>query len=513
MKKNVNYLFPYLGLIGIMSLIIILWITPLGPGVQPDSIVYLIGAKSLLAGKGFFNNGHLITHFPPLYSLFLAASNLFVNNLVQAARILTAILFGINAVLVALAVYLTTGRSFLTTTCAVLFFLVSAPLLSIHSYALSEPLFITFTLAFIILLSLYVQRPTLLLFITSSLSLGLAIITRYIGLAFLPVALLIVFVASRDQQPKRRFHDILIWAFLACMPFLILSIINLLIAGSASDRSFIYHPVSEFNYLSEIVDVGLKFIAPTSFPSWVWPAFIGLLAGLFIAQLEILSKLQRTEIDWRSMDVILPALCLLSSASYLIFLFVSLSFFDASTPVDARILSPILAVLIAGGFSAVWTVTHALLKKPMLWRFFLLIVLISISIKTPDAIRSAASIQENGMGYTSTQWRNSDTIAYIKTLSNDVKIYSNGSDVLGFYTENQSLTVPKKTIPTTLVANPTFSEEIGAMCKDILLNRGLLVYFDTIKGRWYLPTQKQVISVCKLSVLHRFADGIVYGEK
>ena len=204
MNKKINLLFPSLGLIGIAGLFLIIWITPHGSGVQPNSIVYINGAKNLLSGKGFSNNGNPITHFPPLYSIFLAITNLFVNNLVQAARILNAILFGINAELVTLAVYLATERRFLPAACALFFFLASAPLLEIHAWALSEALFITLSLVCIVLLSKYVIRPTFPLFIASSLSLGFALITRYIGLAFLPAALLIVYVGKGGQQIRAK---------------------------------------------------------------------------------------------------------------------------------------------------------------------------------------------------------------------------------------------------------------------------------------------------------------------
>ncbi len=511
MKKNFSFIFPYLGLIVITGFVLILWITPRGAGVQPDSIVYLNGTKSLLAGKGFLNRGNPITHFPPFYSLFLVAATLIVNNLLQAARYLNAILFGINLGLVALAVYLSTGRSFLNSTCAIIFFLVSEPLLEMHAWALSEPLFITLSLAGIILLSMYVIRPTLSLLIVSSLSLGLAVITRYISLAFLPAAIVVVFVGRGDQQPRRRFRDTLIWALLACAPIIVLSIINLVMTGAASDRSFVYHPASEFKYIGRIIGSGMNFIAPISLPSWVWPAFFGLLAGLFIAQLGIIFKLHLREIHWRSMGIVMAAACLLFIVGYLLFLFISLSLFDASTPIDDRLMSPIFVLLIVGGFPAIWTLAQSL-KKPMLWCFFLLFIILSISMKTPDAIRSAESIQKNGLGYTSIQWQEFETIAFVKSLAKDVKIYSNGSGVIGFLTENQALSVPKNKSPTTLLVNPSYTAEIGAMCKDIMENRAILVYFNTIK-RSYQATYQEVKSACKLSVVQRLADGIVYGMK
>ncbi|HEY9153407.1 MAG TPA: hypothetical protein VIN60_11010, partial [Anaerolineales bacterium] len=179
MKKHKGYLF--VGLVGIMAFALIIWITPYGAGVSPDSTIYIGAAKSLLAGKGFSINGEPIIFYPPLYALLLAAIGLLENNLVQAARILNAALFGINVCLIALAVYLITERDWMASGCATGLFLSSAPLLELHSYAWSEPLFITLTLASIILLSRYVTQPKLHYLVLSSLSLGLALTTRYIG--------------------------------------------------------------------------------------------------------------------------------------------------------------------------------------------------------------------------------------------------------------------------------------------------------------------------------------------
>jgi hypothetical protein len=511
MGKKFNLLFPYLGLIGMAGFVMILWITPRGPGIQPDSIVYLNGAKSLLAGKGFLNHGIPITHFPPLYSLTLAATNLAANNLLRAVRFLNAVLFGTNLVLAALGVYFSTERSWLTTTCAVIFFLASAPLVAIHAWALTEPLFITLTLVFVLLLSMYVNRPTLFLLIASALALGLAIITRYIGLAFIPAGLLIVFFGKQDQRLRRRFRDVLIWALPACAPLAILSIINKLSAGSTSDRSFVYHPISELQYLGGIIDNGLKFIAPVSLPAWVWPAFFGLLAGLLIGRLGLFSILHPKEIHWRSMGFLVPATCFMMLASYLFILYLSLSFFDASTPLDSRLLSPIFLLLMAGGFPAAWNLARYL-KKPVLWWSFLALIALSISMKTIDAIRSAESIRENGLGFTSTQWRQSESIMFVNSLGKDAKIYSNGADILGFLTGRQALSVPREKSPTTLIPNPDYTEELGIMCNDIVDNGAFLVYFNML-GRTYIPTQEEVKSACHLSVLENLADGKVYGLK
>ncbi len=86
-------------------------------------------------------------------------------------------------------------------------------------------------------------------------------------------------------------------------------------------------------------------------------------------------------------------------------------------------------------------------------------------------------IQNNGLGYTSKQWKNSETMKYIKLLPDNVKIYSNGADVLNFLTEKQSLSIPVKTFSNTMETNSLFNEQLDTVCKDITEREALLVYF------------------------------------
>ena len=480
-------------------------------GVSTDSITYINSAKSILSGKGFSINGKPLTHYPPLYPLLLAATGLFENNLIQVARLLNAILFGVNLVLLALADHFAAGRNFFTTTCAVFFFLSSAPILVLHSNAWSEPLFITLSLVCIILISMYAVRPTLNLLIFSSLSLGFAIVTRYIGIAFLPAALVIVSIGGDGQQLGRRFRDALIWIVLACAPLLILIARNIMMSGSAANRSFGFHPVSFSYYFNN-----LFFLRVSVYCSYLASGRgegndFGVACSFSHCSNNDSFKRPLRDINWRSIGIVMPVSCLLFSLSYLLFLIISISFLDASTPVDMRLLSPIFLTLTVGVFSAIWTVSQTP-KKPMVWWCFLLFVALSIAIKTPDAIRFASDIQKNGLGYTSRQWRDSESIAFAMLLAQDVRIYSNGPDILGFMTEKKCLSIPEKTSSRTMRANPHYNEEIEAMCKDIKEKRALLIYFNLINWRWDLPSQEELESTRQLPVLQRLTDGTVYGN-
>ena len=502
----------FLGILGIAAFVLIVWITPYGSGVNPNSVTYINLAKNILSGKGYSINAVPQTHFPPFYSMVLAATNLTTNNFVQAARILNAILFGINIGLIALAVYLTTGRHFLPALFATFFFLSSAPLLELHAGAYSEPLFISFSLASIILLRLYINNPKLSLLISASLFLGFAFITRYIGIAFLPAVLAIVLLSEAGPRFGRKVWNTIICLILSCVPLSIFFVRNILVAGSATDRMFFYHPLPLLRYVTKLWDVAIIYFAPIALPASVTLVAVGLLAAFLVTQILILFKRHGKNISWRSGVIIMPAACLLFSVSYLLFLYLSISFMDASTPVDVRILSPILCILIVGGFSAVWAVSKTL-QAPLLWWGFLLCAVLSILIKMPDAIQSAAALREYGFGYTSRLWQTSETVAFVKLQPEKMIIYTNGVDVLGFLTGKNTINVPYKTFPITMQTNSQYNKQMNEMCSQIEAKGALLVYLNQFSWRWYFPPLETIASSCKLPISHSFSDGIVFGNQ
>jgi hypothetical protein len=195
----------------------------------------------------------------------------------------------------------------------------------------------------------------------------------------------------------------------------------------------------------------------------------------------------------------------------MLFLFISISFFDAATPIDTRILSPVLSIMILGGFSAIWAITQ-ILDKPLVRLAFLLFLFLSLSVKTLDAIHLASIIQKNGLGYTARQWQESESIAFVRSTPNNAIIYSNGIDVISFLTGKQALSLPFKTSSNTQMDNDNFDEEIKSMCTNIVENGALLVYFKNITWRWYLPSQTEIETACDLPIRKHFRDGTVYGE-
>lgn len=500
-------------LFGIIAYLLMIWITPFGSGVSPDSTVYIGGAQNLLTGRGFSLNDNPITHFPPFYSLFLAIGGVLQSDFVQIARHLNAVIFGINAAMIALAVYLATKRNLAASIIAACFFLSSAPLLELHAWAWSEPLFITFTLSCILLLSRHIVQPDGRFFVASALSLALAITTRYAGLGFLPPALILLVIVSREKSIWSRFCAAFYWFILAITPLGIWLIRNMQAGGTATNRALVYVPADAFPYGYRIYTMLHSFFIPVPLPEGIRPLIAAIFIVVFIILFVFLSRRLRGYTEWRRMEVVLSGTSLLFAGGYIVFLFFSITFFDPSTPVDWRIFSPVLTILILGLFSGMWAISQGFEKSSVVHRVFLLFVLISILLKTPDAIRSARFIQQNGLGYTSGQWQQSESIAFVRSLPDDVEIYSNGNDVVEFLTGKNAFSLPRKTDAVTSIENEDFIDEIYSLCKDIKEKKGLLIYLSNIPWRQYLPAEVEIAETCNFTGIMYLRDGTVYGER
>src|SRR5512142_3559265 len=92
--------FVLLGLLAVIGIAMVLQATPEGLGLSDDSIGYIAGARSMLAGNGYreawLASDQPVTHFPPAFPAVLAFLGLFGLDPLRGARFLNASLFGLN---------------------------------------------------------------------------------------------------------------------------------------------------------------------------------------------------------------------------------------------------------------------------------------------------------------------------------------------------------------------------------------------------------------------------------
>jgi hypothetical protein len=220
-----------------------------GMGLSGDSVVYLEGARNLLAGNGFYSmiyTGPLkpITGFPPLFPLGMAGISLTGIPLVDAGRMLNAFLFGVNILLVGILVH-----KFTRSTCAALLgacFIFMAPnVIIIHAWLMTEPLFFTLTLTGLLLYYLYLENPRYLLLFASAAVVGLSVVARLAGITFLAVACLGTLIFLRADR-RRKWVDALLMGAIGIIPFVGFSLRNFLVSHELlGERAFTLLPFPE----------------------------------------------------------------------------------------------------------------------------------------------------------------------------------------------------------------------------------------------------------------------------
>src|SRR6202142_1701292 len=196
-----------LSLLTVVGILLVLRSTPEGLGLSDDSIAYIAGARSLLAGHGYREawlvSNNTITHFPPVFSSELAVIGLFGLDPLRGARFLNALLFGLSTTLIGILGWRMT-KSLVAGLVLAALFVLNGSLLPVYTTAMSEPLFIFLSLLAFWMFDLYFERDTHWLWmVLCGAFVGAAYLTRYAGLALVATFLLALFILHDTWQIGR----------------------------------------------------------------------------------------------------------------------------------------------------------------------------------------------------------------------------------------------------------------------------------------------------------------------
>ncbi|HSB67053.1 MAG TPA: phospholipid carrier-dependent glycosyltransferase, partial [Anaerolineales bacterium] len=342
------------------------WFTRNGPGVSGDSVHYMQGANNLVAGKGFSRlkaNGQYlpITGFPPGFSIALASLGQVGIPAFEAGRFLNSILFGLNTALVGWLIY-RASRSGLLAILGGWMFMYARNIVQIHSWVMSEPLFLFLSLLTIVLLDLYLQRDKLALLILASLLIGFASLTRYVGLSLIPAACIAILFFS-PHKSVRKWRDILLSVIISLTPVILWFWHNAQVTGNPVNRQMIYHPISKNLIFTLFNELSYWWFAPSL--SLPWKVRWGLLFLFFVLGLGIFLYQFYKQQNRASSDRVSPISIITATflAFYVLALLLNTSFIDASTdePSIKRYAIPLIAVGI------IWTFTSYALVGRQGW--------------------------------------------------------------------------------------------------------------------------------------------------
>jgi 4-amino-4-deoxy-L-arabinose transferase-like glycosyltransferase len=479
----------FLSLLAIGAALTLYAATPAGIGLTNDSAAYIGGARSILNGTGYSDIWldtaiEPITHYPPLLSLTLALIGRLGLDPLRGARLLNILLFGANTALIGLLGWRMTRSQIWGIFLAVLFGL-SAAVLQIHAFALSEPLFLFLSLSSLILFDLSFEKKeerrknaSFLFLLSSGLLAGLTCLTRYSGLALIATILLSVFLLLPDW--RSRFTKAIYFLVGAVPPIAAWFIRNALVAETATNRTFQWHPVTMENIARGIYNFS-QFIMPiesirremmkSGAVAWIlFGLGLALLAWLIIQAFRLILR----------RDVSISPLIFTNAVyifGYLGAVLFSMSFFDASTKFQIRILAPLY---VSWMILFVAVVEKFLNTKARLWRTLAIIsIAIAISLSAYGFQSTVSELRNSaGLGYGSWKWRDSLVMQSLRNLPEDRIIYTNTPPAVYLVTGRACRTIPTPLDPVDNLPRGEYDQDVAQMRADILSGRAVLALFD-----------------------------------
>ncbi len=510
-------------LLAVAAMFAMHYATPAGAGLANDSAAYIGGARSILAGTGYSDvwlDSELepITHYPPLYPLLLTGFGSVGIDPLRAARIANILFYGANTILMILLVASGKQRWWLALFAGVLFAANSA-LLRVSMFAMSEPLFISLTLlSFLVFNHGYVRQNKLGWLFVSGILAGLAVLTRYSGLAIVATLGLLGIVSPGLLRNKAgKLAVFLAPAVLFLAAWLLR---NRFAAGNITNRSLEAHPITieqistGIQNLSRLVilfePARLALVRSGWWGPMVGILFGGLLVWLIVWVWNITKNMAGLGVTT------LPAMVTLFIFVYLSAVFFSISFFDNSTRLIDRILAPVaicLVVLLCRVLGAVWDHFANSSKQNKIGARGLVIALmgVALSLNLLGLANALQAYHAEGQGYASWKWHDSPILAIIGDLPNDAVVYTNTPPAVYLVTGRASKVMPTAVDPVNASVRQNFDADMKKMAQAVTDGRAILAIFNQNELENSPDWQAYSPFLETLPTLKKTGDAILFG--
>lgn len=493
-----------------------------GVGVWPDSVQFLTAAQrwsefgrlEVLGRSGDFVP---LSQFPPLYPLMLSwLSDLSNQTTWRAAWFLHVGLTALNLVLVAMLARHVGDGSLWAGFWAAAWCVVALPFVKIHTQVMSEPLFLSLTFSALLALGRYGDRPSWPAWTCAAACVALACLTRYAGIALIVAGTLgLLLCCSGPLSGLRvRLARVLLFCGLVTAPLLGWLFAARSDATSIAGRVFAAH--------APILQDKLVLCATVS--GWLLPLdlpveLLNILSGsapLVAVIVLLLIAWRRTETKTSPGGRALPAVSswrtflFLFVACYLVVIVVVRWFFDAALAFDERMLLPVQTVVIAS--AAGWICSR--------WRFWnsqvrRVLLVVSLLLMAGHLVRTAlwaGSVAREGQGFNTESWRSSLVWRELGRLDEDSVICSNAPDAVYFWVARPARMLPIRVDPVSLLPNDRFEMEIEDLIASVERKRTVVVLFDDVGWRWYLPEGDEWAAILTSCRTWRVGSAVFFGQ-
>lgn len=467
-----------------------------GIGLTPDSVTYIKGARGILEQH---NLSAIPAHYPPLYPLVLALSSIFDGDIIASARQLNGMIFVATVLLVFFIIYIRSSQDVILASLGTMIVALPVNVFGSEVMAWSEPLFYITLIAGAYLLSEYLESKRNKYLIYSALALGFAFLDRYVGIVALGAAMVAILFQNRNWIAKVK--ESVLFIVIAVTPNLLWMLHNLLGGHRATNREILFHPISIHSLEYGVRTMAGWFLIPHAL-AWLVPAILFAML-LIYAYLRVSNRLAKKG-RWGLIDVLF-----IFSASYLIFLPISISLFDAHTPLDSRILSPAYITIMLG--VVLWISEMTTMQRLQGYRrvalFLSMCVIAGIQLYGLSGYTLYAA--HNGLGFAAQLWRESPMLKYVAKIPPAVAIHTNVPEPIKLYLAREAVLLPKSLDPVKRKPNQHFGAEMQELAEELAKEKAVVVYFWAGRWRYYLPSAKQLVEKYGFREFARFPDGLI----
>lgn len=501
--------------IALLLLAVIIFIsTPWGLGLSPDSISYATASRELAEHGDFMG---LPSHWPPLYSVLLAVSNTLVGDSVLGSRLLHALLFALNSILVVFLFRDQEKKNILFLTFP--FLIVLQPdFVAVHLYLWSEPVFIFLVLTNLMILNKMAseEKGSFKCFFFLALITGTATMARYAGLFLVLVNIIAILVFVRlPASPNSRARGFIlgkwnlpdwissdalrrIWiasivTLLSLFPMVLWSLFNVLRGSKAANRDIVWHIPGQQHLAQANATLAGWFHVPQNF-GWL------VILLLVIILIWAFSYGTQSRKSGNIKSRLLIPLTGLYIVVYIFFLMASISLADYHTPLDGRIMVPILPVvmlLIAQFFRSFPAKRVSLL---------LLVVIMSLlAMNVSKSVELIVMSKKNGIGFANRNIQEMQIIRTVRKLPSKWKVFTNSPELFSLYLPQGSTMFPRKMHPGTQLDNEQYTAQMEVMRR----TADALVFFTGMNYRYYLPDASELNGQAGFHLVYSQADGAI----
>jgi len=442
--------------------------------VSPDAVFYVGTARNLLDGHGFTPPPGLppLQHFPPLFTVLLAAIGRLGMEPLTAARVVNVVAYVGVVLLVGLVVRAQTGSVGAGLVASVLA-ACAVDLLTYSASALTEPLFVLLAVAALVALAAHLDRPSMPLLVGAAGLVAAACLTRYVGIALVVAGVI-------GLLWRRRWADGGLFAAIVVVP---LAAWFLWSGSRGSDRSLSWHLFGA-DYLGQAARPLSRWLVP-----WPRPP-IGLLLALVLVV-----------VLWRAgtyLSSSLNRLLGLFAVTYLAVLLANRALTDVTGRLDARFLVPLHVV-------AILVVVPALHARKLPVPALALVAVLVLAQFVDAAVWTAGGLTDGGVarrGYNAAALR--DPVVLDDPGG---PLHSNAPDAVFFLTGRTSGPIPARKDYLTGTPNPHYAEELAALRS----TGGYVLWFEAITfRRSFQPSEADLERDLPLEVVSRDAVGTLY---